>query len=70
MDVIALAKGHEKYIFIFRDEYRGELLRTFGRYASDPKLSFTWYDAAIMSNKLRKYEESRESRKSLSCKRI
>jgi hypothetical protein len=30
-----------------------------GRYASNPELSFTWYDAAVLSQKIR--QESRKS---------
>ena len=28
-------------------------LRTLGRFASNPELSFTWYDAAVLSQKVR-----------------
>lgn len=44
--VMALLKGKERYVFIWRDEQEKDLLRTFGRFASNYELSFTWYDAA------------------------
>jgi len=53
INVLALVKGEERYIFLFDDENRAETLRTLGRYASDPELSFTWYDAAVLSQKIR-----------------
>jgi hypothetical protein len=53
INVLALVKGSERYIFLYDDEQRSETLRTFGRYASNPDLSFTWYDAAVLSQKLR-----------------
>ena len=53
INVLALVKGEERYIFLFTDENRGEALRTLGRYASDPELTFTWYDAAVLSQKIR-----------------
>ena len=28
-------------------------LRVLGRYASNPELSFSWYDAAVLSQKIR-----------------
>jgi hypothetical protein len=28
-------------------------LRVLGRFASNPELSFTWYDAAVLSQKVR-----------------
>jgi hypothetical protein len=53
INVLALVKGSERYIFLFDDGNRAEALRTFGRYASNPELSFTWYDAAVLSQKIR-----------------
>jgi hypothetical protein len=53
INVLALVKGSERYIFLFDDASRAETLRVFGRYASNPELSFTWYDAAVLSQKVR-----------------
>lgn len=53
INVLALAKGSERYIFLFDDEHRSEALRTLGRFASNPELSFSWYDAAVLSQKIR-----------------
>lgn len=53
MNMLALVKGEEKYIFIFNDKNRSETLRQLGKYASDPEMSFTWYDAAVLSQKIR-----------------
>jgi len=53
INVLALVKGVERYIFLYTDEFRVETLRTLGRFASDPELSFTWYDAAVLSQKVR-----------------
>ena len=53
INVLALVKGEERYVFLFNDETRAEALRTLGRFASDPDLSFTWYDAAVLSQKVR-----------------
>ena len=55
INVLALIKGREKYVFLFgssRSEI-GEILRQFGRWASSPELSFTWYDAAVLSQRAR-----------------
>lgn len=57
INVLALVKGEERYIFLYDDENRAETLRTLGRYASNPELSFTWYDAAVLSQKIRKSVE-------------
>jgi hypothetical protein len=53
INVLALVKGEERYIFLFDDANRAEALRTLGRFASNPELSFTWYDAAMLSQKVR-----------------
>ena len=53
INVLALVKGAERYIFLFDDQSRAEALRVLGRYASNPELSFTWYDAAVLSQKIR-----------------
>ena len=57
INVLALVKGAERYIFLFDDGNRSEALRTLGRYASNPDLSFTWYDAAVLSQKIRQTTE-------------
>lgn len=53
VNVVALVRGEEQYIFLFDEANRTETLRTLGRYAADPELAFTWYDAAILSQRIR-----------------
>lgn len=53
INVLALVKGRERYIFLYDDSQRAEALRILGRYASNPELSFSWYDAAVLSQKIR-----------------
>ncbi|HZZ71786.1 MAG TPA: hypothetical protein VFE24_06005 [Pirellulales bacterium] len=53
INVLALVKGEERYVFLYDDASRSETLRTLGRFASNPDLSFTWYDAAVLSQKIR-----------------
>ena len=50
--VIALVKGEEQYVFLYSENNRSEMLRLLGRYASNPELSFTWYDAAVLNKKI------------------
>jgi hypothetical protein len=54
MNVLALVKGSERYVFLYDDKSPSTLLQTLGRYAADKELSFTWYDAAILSQKVRR----------------
>lgn len=61
VNVMALVKGTERYVFLFDDSNRSEVLRTLGRYASNPELSFSWYDAAVLSQKVRKGDPSQSA---------
>ncbi|MCX7402535.1 MAG: hypothetical protein NTY87_05440 [Planctomycetia bacterium] len=53
INVIALVKGGERYVFLYDDDSRAEALRVLGRYASNPDLSFSWYDASVLGQKVR-----------------
>ena len=57
INVLALVKGAEKYIFLYDDSNRSQALRVLGRYASSPDLSFSWYDAAVLSQKIRRQSQ-------------
>jgi hypothetical protein len=61
LNVLALVKGEERYVFLFDDDNRTEALRTLGRFASNPDLSFSWYDAAILSQKIRQTAQQEQS---------
>ena len=54
INVIALVKEAERYIFLYDDESAAALMQTLGRFAGDPELSFSWYDAAVLSQKVRR----------------
>lgn len=43
----------EQWWFTYTDMTKGEMLRTLGAYAADPRLSFSWYDAAVLARKIR-----------------
>lgn len=60
-NVLALVKESERYIFLYDDDSPAELLQTLGKYAADTQLSFTWYDAAILSQKVRRLTRERET---------
>ena len=62
INVLALVKGKERYIFLYDDAHRADTLRMLGRHASNPELSFSWYDAAVLSQKIR--QEERKQRHS------
>lgn len=56
INVLALVKGQaERYVWLFGDteDDRASVRRSFGRFAANPELSFTWYDAAVLSKRIR-----------------
>lgn len=64
MNVLALVKDSERYVFLYDEESSDSLMQTLGRYASDTELSFTWYDAAVLSQKVRKLREQADQTES------
>lgn len=53
MNILALAKGEERYVFLYDDESTSTLLDVFDRFALNPDLAFSDGDAAILSQKVR-----------------
>ena len=51
--VFTLVKGSERYVFIFDEANRAEILQQIGRLAENPELGFTWYDAAVVRQRVR-----------------
>lgn len=51
-NIVTLVKGDEKYFIVYDDESFEEARRQIGRWAANPDLSFTWYDAAACNGKL------------------
>lgn len=54
MSIAILSKGNEKYVFLYHDETKEQAIQMLWRFASNPELSFNWYDAAILCDRIRK----------------
>jgi hypothetical protein len=52
-NVLALIKGNERYVFVYDDDSRQPLIDAFRDQAADPRLSFSWFDAAVLTEKAR-----------------
>jgi hypothetical protein len=52
-NVLALIKGEERYVYVYDDASRVPLLETFRTQADDPNLSLNWFDAAVLTQKVR-----------------
>lgn len=70
INVLALIKGEERYVFLFDDDDADQLLQTLGQYAADPDLSFSWYDAAILSQRVARLRAERARASTAWCPRL
>ncbi|MCI0460106.1 MAG: hypothetical protein L0Z62_24405 [Gemmataceae bacterium] len=57
-NVLALIKGQERYIFVYDDDSRQPLIETFRDQAADPQLTFSWFDAAVLTEKARQQPDA------------
>jgi hypothetical protein len=61
LNVLALMKGPERYIFVYDDMSRDEILQAIRDRAACPDSTFTWADAAILTLRLREQEAEASS---------
>ncbi len=59
VNVLALVRDGHRYVFLYDDNSIETVLSTLSDYASDPELDFTWYDAAVLAQRVRKLRENR-----------
>jgi hypothetical protein len=52
-NVLALIKGKERYVFVYDEESATSLIDAFRDTAADPGLSFSWFDASVLTQKAR-----------------
>ena len=53
VNVLALIKGDEHFIYVYDDASRQPLIEAFRDQAADPRLNFNWFDAAVLTDKAR-----------------
>jgi hypothetical protein len=59
-NVLAMIKGDERYVFVYDDDSRQSLIDAFRDSAADPQVSFSWFDAAVLTEKAR--EQARNAK--------
>lgn len=59
LNVLALIKGEERFVYIYDDESRQSLIEALRSQAANPNLSFSWFDAAVLTEKAR--EQARDT---------
>lgn len=52
-NILALIKGEERFIFVYDDESRAQLIDALRDQAADPRLTLSWFDAAVLTEKAR-----------------
>lgn len=60
VNVLALVRDGHRYVFLYDDESVDSVLTKLGEYATDPELEFTWYDAAMLAQRVRRLREEQE----------
>ena len=58
LNVLVLIKGTERYVYVYDDASRAELIDALRNQAADPHLSLSWFDAAVLTEKAREQERA------------
>lgn len=53
LNVLALFKGTERFIFVYDDASRDELITAVRDAAADPAVAINWFDAAVLTERAR-----------------
>jgi hypothetical protein len=61
LNVLALIKGNEHYVFVYDEDSREALLELFRAQAANPDLSLNWFDAAVLTQKAREQANPSET---------
>jgi hypothetical protein len=51
LNVLALFKGEERFIFVYDDQSRAEVLDAIRNTAANPDIAFNWFDAAVLTER-------------------
>jgi hypothetical protein len=57
LNVLALLKGHERFVFVYDDAGRDELIAAIRDKAADPDVSLNWFDAAVLTDRAKQQAE-------------
>ena len=54
LSILALIRGKERFVYVYDDASREELVAAIRAQAADPALSLSWYDAAVLADRARR----------------
>lgn len=52
LNVLALFKGTERFIFVYDDDAREALVDELRHKAADPAVALNWFDAAVLTERV------------------
>lgn len=58
LNVLALIKGNERYVFVYDDGSRSQLIDLVRNYAADPAVNLSWFDAMVLTTKAREQADA------------
>ncbi len=61
LSILALLKGKERYLYVYDDDSGDDLIEAIRDQAAHPGLSFSWFDAAILTNRARQQMQEAEA---------
>jgi hypothetical protein len=61
LNVLALVKGSERYVFIYDDASQAALMEVLQEQAADPRLALTWFDASVLTQKAREQAQAHDT---------
>src|SRR5262245_13316191 len=53
LSVLALIRGKERFVYVYDDDSREELIEAIRAQAASPAVSLSWYDAAVLTERAR-----------------
>ena len=53
VSILALIKGKERFVYVYDDESRDDLLATLRDHAASPTVDLSWFDASILRERAR-----------------
>ena len=53
LNVLALIKGQERFVFVYDDDGRGDIIAAIRDKAADPGVPINWFDAAVLTERAR-----------------
>ena len=64
LNVLALLKGQARYVFVYDEESRSEIIESIRDHAANPVIPLNWFDASVLTERAR-VQEARTLKESL-----